>query len=707
MSTEVNEKKIRDAEKLVKRVKGDVPLLQVQDLHVRFRTENGIVHAVRGVTFDLEPGQVLGIVGESGSGKSVTSLAIMQLLSPNARVEGSIKLDGRELVGLSDKEMCDLRGDDMAMIFQDPLSSLTPVFTVGQQIGDALRLHHKEWSEARIRERTVELLTLVGIPSPDSRVDSYPHEFSGGMRQRVMIAIAIANNPRILICDEPTTALDVTIQAQILELIKVAQHETGAAIIFITHDLGVIAGLADRMMVMYAGKPVEFGSVDELYEKPRMPYTMGLLASIPRVDRRAAGSLIPIEGTPPNLLKEPQGCSFAPRCPIATDACSEAEPSLLEITPTHQAACIFAQEFEANGTDVRGVFEGPPMPVSIFAGIPREERKEVLALENVKRHFPFMKGNFIKRRVGTVRAIDGITFDIREGECLSLVGESGCGKTTTLLEIMEFPKGQEGTIRVGGVSNHKRSDRGMKEMRRNLQMVFQDPMGALDPRFTVFEVLAEPLQTHGWKDADVRRRVFELLQLVGLEPDHANRFPVQFSGGQRQRIGIARALALEPKVIVLDEPVSALDVSVQAGVINLLWELRAKLGLSYLFVAHDLSVVRHISDRVAVMYLGRLVELGDVDVVFDDPKHPYTRALLSAIPVPDPKVERERKRVLLPGDLPSPLEKIEGCSFVTRCPVFKLLPEDKKQTCLTVPPALVDAGPDRQHACHFPDVDIA
>lgn len=691
----------------VKYTKSEEPLLQVRDLHVRFNTENGVVHAVRGVNFDLEPGQVLGIVGESGSGKSVTSLAIMQLLTPNARVEGSVKLDGQELIGLTDKQMCEYRGKDMAMIFQDPLSSLTPVFTVGRQIGDALRLHNPDWSGERIEKRTIELLKLVGIPSAESRISSYPHEFSGGMRQRVVIAIAMANNPRVLICDEPTTALDVTIQAQILELIKIAQQETGAAVIFITHDLGVLAGLADRLMVMYAGRPVEFASVDDAYYKPRHPYTMGLQASIPRVDRRAEGSLIPIEGNPPNLLHEPTGCPFAPRCPVSDAECINGEPHLIDVSPTQRAACIKARYFEANNFDVTNVFKGPDMPVSKFAGIPREQRKEVLALEGVKRYFPFMAGKFIKRRVGTVRAIDGITFDIREGECLALVGESGCGKTTTLLEIMDFKKDQEGVVRISGVDNHKRKPEDVRTIRRNLQMVFQDPMGALDPRFTVYEVLAEPLKTHGWKQVDVNRRVFELLQMVGLEPDHANRFPVQFSGGQRQRIGIARALALEPGLIVLDEPVSALDVSVQAGVINLLWELRAKLGLSYLFVAHDLSVVRHISDRVAVMYLGRIVELGDVDVIFDDPQHPYTRALLSAIPVPDPKIERERKRVLLPGDLPSPLQKIEGCNFVTRCPVFKLLPEDRQQVCLHEPPVLTQAGPDRMHACHFPEVEMA
>ncbi|NSX36605.1 ABC transporter ATP-binding protein [Pseudarthrobacter oxydans] len=695
-------------------------ILSVRDLNVRFNTENGVVHAVRGVDFDLMPGKTLGIVGESGSGKSVTSLAIMGLLPTTAEVTGSVRLKGRELLGLSDKAMCEFRGNELAMVFQDPLSSLTPVYTVGNQIIEALTIHNPAMSKQAKEAHAVELLAMVGIPSPKERLRAFPHEFSGGMRQRVMIAIAIANNPRVLIADEPTTALDVTIQAQVLEVLHTAQEETGAAVVMITHDLGVVAGMADDIMVMYAGRPVETGAVDDIYYNPRMPYTMGLLGAVPRVDVAEKSSLVPIEGMPPNLIHAPTGCSFAPRCPLATDACLEGEPALAPVPgpAAHRAACIKSGSLGGD-VDVHDVFAAPPVPVSRFDAIPREERSTVLQLKDVRKHFPLTKGALLKRRIGTVKAVDGLSFDIREGECFSIVGESGSGKTTTLLEIMEFHKDQDGEVVIGGISNKQAADgKTRSAMRRELQMVFQDPTGALDPRFTVYEVLAEPLQNAGMNKADTKKRIMELMKLVGLQPDHVNRFPNQFSGGQRQRIGIARALAVNPKLVVLDEPVSALDVSVQAGVINLLDKLRAELGLSYLLVAHDLSVVRHISNRVAVMYLGKIVEIGEVDRVFDNPRHPYTRALLSAIPVPDPQLERTRERIILQGDLPSPLGTPKGCNFATRCPVFAALPAAKQEKCLTLEPPLEQVAPspaaqtlaaeplpapDQRFACFFPD----
>ena len=698
-------------------------VLSVRDLNVSFNSENGSVHAVRGVDFDLMPGKTLGIVGESGSGKSVTSLAIMGLLPATAEVSGSVRLKGKELLGLSDKAMCAYRGNDIAMVFQDPLSSLTPVYTVGTQITEALTIHNPGMSKLAKEARAVELLAMVGIPSPKNRLKAFPHEFSGGMRQRVMIAIAIANNPRVLIADEPTTALDVTIQAQVLEVLHTAQEETGAAVVMITHDLGVVAGIADDIMVMYAGKPVETGTVDDIYYNPRMPYTMGLLGAVPRVDVAEKSSLVPIDGIPPNLLHTPTGCSFAPRCPLAIDACLNGEPPLLpaEGSAGHHAACIKSGELGAD-VDVLEIFSAPPVAVSRFDAIPRGERSRVLELKDVRKHFPLTKGALLKRRIGTVKAVDGLSFDIREGECFSIVGESGSGKTTTLLEIMEFHKDQDGEVIIGGISNKQAADAKVKgAMRREMQMVFQDPTGALDPRFTVYEVLAEPLQNAGMDKRAIKKRIMELMKLVGLQPDHVNRFPNQFSGGQRQRVGIARALAVNPKLVVLDEPVSALDVSVQAGVINLLDKLRAELGLSYLMVAHDLSVVRHISNRVAVMYLGKIVEIGEVDRVFDNPRHPYTRALLSAIPVPDPQFERTRERIILKGDLPSPLDAPKGCNFATRCPVFAALPASKQEKCLNLEPPLeavrpspavhiLEAGPtaplDQQFACFFPDGEL-
>ncbi|WDH77642.1 ABC transporter ATP-binding protein [Microbacterium esteraromaticum] len=626
-------------------------VLSVRDLKVSFASEAGRVDAVRGVSFDLEAGKTLGIVGESGSGKSVTSLAIMGLLDENAKVTGSIQFEGQELLGKTDKQMSVIRGNGMAMVFQDPLTSLTPVFTIGDQLIEALTVH-RGMSKQEAWDRSLELLSLVGITEPVKRMKSFPHEFSGGMRQRVVIAIAMANNPRLIICDEPTTALDVTIQAQILDLIEKAQGESGAAVIMITHDMGVVARTADDVMVMYAGRPVEHAPAHELFHRTRMPYSIGLLGAIPRVDKVEKEPLTPIKGNPPLLIDLPDACPFASRCPIAVAACTTREPDLAPVTTgsgdPHLAACIRAEEIDDDGL-IGGlpVYPVQKTPDSDLLHTPREQRPVTLEVRNMVKTFPLTKGAFLKRKVGEVHAVKGISFDVREGETMAIVGESGSGKTTTLLQIMDFVKQPEGDIVIAGTSINGLHDRKLERaLRRDIQIVFQDPMGALDPRMTVTDVIAEPMRAIGMPKDQVLARVQELMDLVGLNPAHRDRFPGAFSGGQRQRIGIARALSTNPKIIVLDEPVSALDVSIQAGVINLLDELKVKLGLSYLFVAHDLSVIRHIADRVAVMYLGEFVEHGDVDEVFDNPKHPYTQALLSAIPVPDPDIERTRQRVV-------------------------------------------------------------
>ncbi|MFI6786745.1 dipeptide ABC transporter ATP-binding protein [Nonomuraea sp. NPDC050383] len=670
------------------------PLLQVRELDVSF----GGVPAVRGVSFEVRPGEVLGVVGESGSGKSVTASAVMGLLPPSARVSGSVLLHGRELVGARDKDLNGLRGRTMSMVFQDPLSALTPVYRVGDQIAEAVRVHQRVTKEQAL-VKAVSLLDLVGIPNPAERALAFPHEFSGGMRQRAMIAMAIANDPDLIICDEPTTALDVTIQAQVLEVLKKARDETGAAIIMITHDMGVVAGFADRVLVMYAGRPVEVGGVDDVYYRPGMPYTVGLLRSIPRVDRGARRALEPIEGGPPSPAALPPGCPFAPRCPLRIADCDEAEPPLFEIGPGHLAACIRWEEV------VPAPAEAPLGPEPATVAVPRGE--PVLRVEGLVKDYPLMRGAVFKRRVGTVHAVAGVGFEIREGETLGLVGESGCGKTTTLLEILELARPQEGRIVVFGHDTARLGSAERMAVRRDMQVVFQDPLASLDPRMTVHDIVAEPLRTHGGSEPreSAGRRVAELLTLVGLAPEHAERYPQDFSGGQRQRIGIARALALEPRLLVLDEPVSALDVSIQAGVINLLAELKARLGLSYLFVAHDLAVVRHIADRVAVMYLGRIAEIGSVDAVYDAPAHPYTQALLSAIPLPDPVRERSRRRILLEGDLPSPADPPSGCRFRTRCPKFRaVLTETERTLCVEVEPDVLPvdtpAG-DQGAACHY------
>lgn len=693
----------------------NAPLLEITGLHVSFPSEDGRVHAVRGIDLTVRRGEVLALVGESGSGKSVTSTAVMGLLDETADITGSVCLYGTELLGRSDEYMSKVRGAQVSMVFQDPLSALTPVYTVGDQIVEALKVHNPDMPDADADKRAVELLDLVGIPNPEVRFKAYPHEFSGGMRQRAVIAIAIANNPDLIIADEPTTALDVTIQAQILDVLRTAQKETGAGVIMITHDLGVVAGMADRVAVMYAGRVVETGDVDDIFYRSRMPYTIGLLGSLPRLDAKKDSALATLEGAPPSLLEAPTGCPFAPRCPMAVAECLDGEPDLVPVrddavpsdstaAELQRSACRRFPEIEKNNLDYMDIFPVPSLKTADVMNLPHSQRPEVLRVDGLVKEFPLMKGAVFKRRVGTVHAVDGISFDVREGETLAIVGESGCGKTTTLMEVLNLQAPQDGKIVVLGrdTAAIRRAER--KQIRRDLQVVFQDPMASLDPRLPIYDIIAEPLRANGWGKQQVGPRVEELMKLVGLEPSHANRYPRNFSGGQRQRIGIARALALEPKLLVLDEPVSALDVSIQAGVINLLDELRATLGLSYLFVAHDLSVVRHIADRVAVMYLGKIVEIGDVDAVFSAPAHPYTQALLSAIPIPDPAKERTRSRIILEGDLPSPASPPSGCRFRTRCPKFAgELDDEQRKACLERMPDFTREGEDHEVACYYPE----
>ncbi|MDR1356003.1 MAG: ABC transporter ATP-binding protein [Propionibacteriaceae bacterium] len=675
-------------------------LLSVRDLYVSFPSEAGDVLAVRGMSFDLERGRTLALVGESGSGKSVTSLAIMGLHPESATITGSVMLDGAELLNESDAAMSKIRGNRITMVFQDPLSALTPVYSVGEQIVETILIHNPDTTKKAAWERAVELLAIVGIPNAAERARAFPFEFSGGMRQRVMIAMAMANQPDIIIADEPTTALDVTIQAQVLEVLQRAQAETGAAMILITHDLGVVAGYADEVVVMYAGRPVEQGSIADIFYRPSMPYTIGLLGTVPRLDHKSGEPLPVLDGNPPDVVHLPPGCPFALRCPLANAQCSQSEPELQEVSPGHVAACVRLSEVV--GKEHAEIFPTPPLERAVLAKVPREQRDTVLELMNLRKHFPLFKGALYRRQVGVVRAVDGISLDVKKGETLGLVGESGSGKSTTLLEILELLKPQQGSIVVLGHDTATLTKTQRRQLRQHVQVVFQDPMAAVDPRMTVFDIIAEPLQAFAWEKAKVEKRVFELLSLVGLQPEHADRFPQHFSGGQRQRIGIARALALNPSILVLDEPVSALDVSIQAGIINLLEALQHKLYLSYLIVAHDLAVVRHISDRVAVMYLGSIVEVGTVNALYDEPAHPYTQALISAIPIPDPNIERARRRIVLQGDLPNPSDEVPGCKFSSRCPKLTTLLDSERTKCLTQVPSLEKIGAkDHQVACHF------
>jgi peptide/nickel transport system ATP-binding protein len=687
-------------------------LLEVSDLSVTFSTREGDVQAVRDLNLRLDEGETLGIVGESGSGKSTVALAILGLLPRNATTTGSALCRGMELIGMSEDDIAKVRGGTIAYIPQDPLSSLNPAFQVGWQVAEAIWTRQNV-SKAAAWERAVQLLELVGIPRAAERAHGYPHEFSGGQRQRIVIAIAMANEPDIIVADEPTTALDVTIQAQVLDALRAARDESNASLILITHDLGVVAGLADRVMVMYAGRPVETGSADQVFYQSRMPYTVGLLGSLPRLDADGSGPLRPIPGSPPSLVVLPDGCSFSPRCPLATGDCLTQAPRLLPVQPDHMAAChrsgevagagagMFTATWADSTADVAAdVLTPEPVPVAAATapGAEQVSDQPIITVTELVKHYPIRGGRLVRHQIGEAHAVCGVSLELRPGETLGLVGESGCGKSTLARSILQLVKPTAGSVIFGGDELTGQSRHQLQPIRRGIQVVFQDPYASLDPRMPVGETVGEPLRVHGrWDRQTGPEKVTELFRLVGLNPEHRNRYPHEFSGGQRQRVGIARALALDPSVIVLDEPVSALDVSIQAGVVNLLEQLQDRLGLAYLFIAHDLAVVRHISDRVAVMYLGKVVETGTRSQVYDSPTHPYTQALLSAVPVPDPAVARRRERILLTGDVPSATSPPSGCRFRTRCWKADAI-------CAEQEPELVDRGFGHPVACHFPSL---
>ncbi|OFJ50678.1 dipeptide ABC transporter ATP-binding protein [Mycolicibacterium grossiae] len=602
-------------------------LLSVTDLTVTFPTDTEDVAAVRGMSFDVHPREVVALVGESGAGKSATAMAVVGLLPEYAAVGGSVRLHGDELIGLDDTRMSRIRGRTIGTVFQDPMSALTPVYTVGDQIAEALRVHQTGMTRRAAAARAVELLELVGINQPQRRARSFPHELSGGERQRVVIAIAIANDPDLIICDEPTTALDVTVQAQILDVLRTARDVTGAGVLIITHDLGVVNEFADRALVMYAGRAVETAPVATIVADRVMPYTVGLLGSVPRLDATQGVRLVPIPGAPPSMAALPPGCTFAPRCPLAIDDCRAAEPPLIPVGPDHTAACIRTEHVAGrSASDVYGVSTAAP------DAAPDPDAPVVLRVRDLVKTYDLTRGVVFRRTIGEVRAVDGIGFELRQGQTLGIVGESGSGKSTTLHQILELTAPQGGSIEVLGRDVATLDRRGRRALRGDLQVVFQDPVASLDPRLPVSDVLAEPLTANGFDAARLDERVAELLSLVGLRREDAARYPAEFSGGQKQRIGIARALALQPKILALDEPVSALDVSIQAGIINLLLDLQERFGLSYLFVSHDLSVVKHLADHVVVMHDGKVVESGRAADVFADPRDEYTRRLLAAVP---------------------------------------------------------------------------
>ncbi|MEZ0095071.1 dipeptide ABC transporter ATP-binding protein [Streptacidiphilus sp. EB129] len=666
------------------------PLLDVRNLTTHIRTRRGVVRAVDDVSFILEAGETLGLVGESGCGKSMTGLSVMGLLPPGGALVGdsSVTLDGRELVGLPERELRRVRGNDIAMVFQDPMTALDPTKTIGHQVAESVLLH-RGCTRAEAADRAAEVLGLVGLPHPRERLDDYPHQLSGGMRQRVLIAMALANEPRVLIADEPTTALDVTIQAQILTLLADLRTRLSMAMILITHDMGVTAGHTDRVNVMYAGRIAESTGTDRLFHGMRHPYTQSLLASVPRLDQDPAKELPTIPGLPPDLTAAlPGGCRFADRCRYATDRCSAEEPPLTG-PEGHRYACWHP----TTGPLLSGSIAVVPRLAAAPAGVPD---RPLLEARDLVREFPVRGNRLHGRGRRVVHALSGVSLTLGPGETFGLVGESGCGKTTLGRLLVGLDRPDTGTVTLDGTDLGHLRGRELRRRRRDLQMMFQDPFSSLDPRMRVGSILREPLQIQGIGTARQQRsRVAELLAEVGLPERSAELYPHEFSGGQRQRIGLARALALTPKLIVADEPVSALDVSVRAQVLNLMNRLQASHGLSYIVISHDLAVVRYLADRIGVMYLGRMVEVGSADDIHLRAAHPYTAGLLKAVPVPDPDLERAKRGAGISGELPSPVDPPSGCRFRTRCPLAR-------ERCAHEEPALRLFGTGHTAACHFP-----
>jgi peptide/nickel transport system ATP-binding protein len=634
------------------------PLLQVESLHTWLRTTQGVVRAVDDVSFTLEPGKTLVLLGESGCGKSLTALSLMQLLpeTPLARFDGAVRLQGVDLLRQSERALRNVRGRRMGMIFQEPMTSLNPVQTVEQQVGEAIALHRGLRGDA-LREAVLQLLRDVRLPDPEQRLDAYPHQLSGGMKQRVMIAIALSAEPEILIADEPTTALDVTIQAQVLQLLRDLQAKRGMALLLITHDLGVVAEMADTVAVMYAGQFVELAAREAFFAAPQHPYSQRLFAALPSLRVRGQKRLPMLPGQVPSLLQPPQGCRFAERCSEASEQCQRAPAWQTQASET-QVRCWLADEGREIHR-VQAVEQQAPAQADSVASATSSLTVRDLAVH-------FRVGSGWRRK--TLRAVDGVSLDLRAGETLALVGESGCGKTTLARALLQLPPPTNGSVQLGDVELTTLSARALHGQRAQLQMIFQDPYSAMNPRMPVSEIVLEGVDSLCGRVPDQERlqRAGQLLTEVGLPVEAVQRYPHEFSGGQRQRIAIARALALAPRVLLCDEPTSALDVSVQAQILNLLRELQERHQLAMLFVTHNLSVVQWLADRVAVMYLGQIVEQGPAEALLTAPLHPYTQALLAAVPQISQQGQRMTLRVQ--GDPPSPLQPPSGCRFHPRCP---------------------------------------
>ena len=670
----------------------NTPLLQINDLHTDIEIRNGVVRALSGVDLHVNPGETLGIVGESGSGKTMTALSLMGLLPQGGKVSsGSIILDGQDLTKMPLHLKRKMRGTKVGMIFQDPLTSLNPTMKIGLQVCEPLRVHEK-LSKREALARAVEILKRVGMPRPEVVINNYPHQLSGGMRQRVMIAMALVCKPRILIADEPTTALDVTTQMQILDLIDELRDEYKMGVILITHDLGVVAGHTDRVAVMYAGRIVETAPTKTLFTEPKHRYTSSLMAALPERALAAGTKLFSIPGAPPSLTNLPKGCRFAARCLWATDECRAGYPDLSG-DDTHTFSCFHpVQEGDESPAVLQAKLDSTSAE-GVASDVPQISGEVLLDVKEASREYESAGSGFFKREKGVVSAVDRVSITVNKGETYGLVGESGCGKSTVgrLIAGLEPPSG--GAIELDGRDLAKLKGRDAVRIHRDVQMMFQDSYAAMDPRMRIDQILAEPMSIQKTGNArQIAERIMEILEQVGLTEEILDRYPHEFSGGQLQRIGFARSLTLAPDLIVADEPVSALDVSVQAQVLNLMKDLQQELGLSYLFISHDLAVVQYMADRIGVMYLGRIVEEGPAHEVVKNPKHPYTKALIDSIPVPDPEFQHDESAIKLTGEPPSAVNPPKGCRFRPRCPFAG--EECKVQPMLT----------DETHrvACHHP-----
>ncbi len=673
------------------------------NLEIKYQTRQATLTAIRNVNFEVGRGQIVGLVGESGCGKSTVASAVMRLLPPNGEISGGeLLFKGRDLRRVSEDEMRQIRGRDISMIFQDPMTSLNPVFSIEQQMVDAILAHppnDQPISRPQARERAINMLNRVGIPDAGKRIRNFPHQFSGGMLQRIMIAQALQSNPALLIADEPTSALDVTLEAQITDLIRELRDELQTSILYITHDLGIVAQLCDHVVVLYAGNVVETGDIFDVFKKPLHPYTQALLRSHPSHQIQAE-RLITIRGRVPSLKELPVGCKFAPRCDLAQPVCFTEEP-LLSRREAQTVLChAYQPDWHGTPPGLPSIQMGEPSKASAtIAQSPVPGTKPIVHAEQVKVHYRDTigwLGKILGEQQGLVRAVDGVDVAVYRGESLALVGESGCGKTTLGRTILRLEQPTFGKIGVDGNNITSLPQSRIRPLRARMQMIFQDPISSLSPRKTVARLLTEPFKIHGIA-VDEPQKVDELLEMVGLSSEQADKYPHQLSGGQARRVGIARALALNPSLLVADEPTSGLDVSVAAGILNLLKDLRERLGLTYILITHNLNIISFIADRVAVMYLGKLVEVGKASTLFTQPKHPYTEALMSAVALPDPELRGKRKHITLQGEIPSPRNPPSGCPFHTRCYY-------QQERCLSEAP-LLQENSDATHlvACHFPE----